>query len=92
MHDFSVVYKREDGSYVIDSGLYHVPNEGDFAELWGEVHKHVTDHPEVLAEEPVFEPEIRHPNEPGVSMEARMSAVEDGLAELAELIVEALYD
>ena len=94
MHDFSVVYEREDGSYVIDGGLYHVPNEGEFADLWDEVHRHVTEHPEVVQSEPAveFDYEIPERDPNYISIEDRVSAVEDGLAEIAEILVEALYD
>lgn len=93
MHDFSVVYEREDGSYVIDGGMYHVPNEGEFADLWDEVHRHVTEHPEVVQEEPAIEPVDIPEDAPNyISIEDRVSAVEDGLAEIAEILVEVLYD
>lgn len=94
MHDFSVVYEREDGSYVIDGGLYHVPNEGEYADLWDEVHRHVTEHPEAVQQEPAMDPDVYVPeNDPNyISIEDRVSAVEDGLAEIAEILVEVLYD
>ena len=36
--DLSKIYTRSDGSYVINDGLYHVPNEGE----WEELHAVVT--------------------------------------------------
>jgi len=50
--DLSTVYKRPDGSYVINRGLYHVPNEGDWADLWAEVNTYAKEHPEVVQPEP----------------------------------------
>ena len=50
--DLSIIYTRPDGSYVINQGLYHVPNEGDYAELWGQVDAYAKEHPEVVQEEP----------------------------------------
>ncbi len=48
-HDYSVIYRREDGSYVIDGGLYHVPNEGEYAGLWDYVNAYVNEHPDALS-------------------------------------------
>ena len=45
-HDLSVIYVKDDGSFIIDHGLYHVPNEGEFAELWSKVNQYVKEHPE----------------------------------------------
>jgi hypothetical protein len=53
--DLSVIYVREDGSYVINRGLYHVPNEGDWAELWKEVNTYAKEHPELIQAEPQLE-------------------------------------
>ena len=53
--DLSVIYYRPDGSYVIDGGYYHVPNEGEWADLWKEVHEYATQHPEYVKPEPSFE-------------------------------------
>ena len=50
--DLSVIYTRPDGSYVINQGLYHVPNEGDYVELWEQVDAYAKEHPEVVQEEP----------------------------------------
>ena len=54
--DISVIYTREDGSYVINKGLYHVPNEGEWTELWAEVNAYAKEHPEAVQEEPVYKP------------------------------------
>lgn len=53
--DLSVIYLREDGSYVVDKGLYHVPNEGDWVELWKQIDKYVEQHPDKVQPEPTFE-------------------------------------
>lgn len=50
--DLSTIYLRPDGSYVIDNGLFHVPNEGEYAELWKQVNEYAQAHPEVVEEEP----------------------------------------
>lgn len=50
--DISVIYTRSDGSYVINQGSYHVPNEGEWCELWQQIEDYVRDHPEVVMPEP----------------------------------------
>ena len=50
--DLSVIYTRSDGSYVVNNGLYHVPNEGDYADLWAQVDAYAKEHPEVVQPEP----------------------------------------
>lgn len=50
--DLSIIYIRPDGSYVINQGLYHVPNEGEWADLWAEVDAYAKEHPEVVQTEP----------------------------------------
>lgn len=53
MHfDMSKIYVRPDGSYLLNQGLYHVPNEGEWAELWKQVHAYAKEHPEVVENEP----------------------------------------
>ena len=54
--DLSTIYTREDGSYVINHGLYHVPNEGEWTDLWAEVNAYAKEHPKVVQAEPVYEP------------------------------------
>ena len=46
--DLSVIYTRLDGSFVINNGLYHVPNEGEWSELWARVDAYAKAHPEVV--------------------------------------------
>lgn len=50
--DLSVIYTRPDGSYVINQGLHHVPNEGEWADLWAQVDAYAKEHPEVVQAEP----------------------------------------
>ncbi|MBQ4132786.1 MAG: hypothetical protein IJD04_03505 [Desulfovibrionaceae bacterium] len=56
--DLSVIYTRPDGSYVINQGMYHVPNEGEYAELWVQVDAYARAHPELVQPEPVPEPYV----------------------------------
>lgn len=60
--NLDVIYTREDGSYVINNGLYHVPNEGQYAELWAAVDAEAKAHPEKVQPEP--QPEPYTPPEP----------------------------
>lgn len=53
--DLSLIYKRSDGSYVVNQGLYHVPNEGEWADLWKQVDEYVAQHPNCIKPEPTFE-------------------------------------
>lgn len=50
--DLSVVYLRSDGSFVVNNGLYHVPNSGEWEEAWKLIDSYVKEHPEVVTEEP----------------------------------------
>ena len=52
--DLSVIYTREDGSYLANQGLFHIPP--DWTELWEQVDAYAKAHPEVVFPEPV-EPE-----------------------------------
>jgi hypothetical protein len=45
MRNFGSIQQRWDDSYVINSGLYHVPDEGEFADLWQEVHAYALANP-----------------------------------------------
>lgn len=56
--DLSIIKVRSDGSYVINNGFYHVPNEGEWADLWAQVDAYAKEHPEVVTEEqPYVAPE-----------------------------------
>ena len=50
--DMSKIYVRPDGSYLLNQGLYHVPNDGEWAELWEQVDAYAKEHPEVVENEP----------------------------------------
>lgn len=50
--DLSVIYTRPDGSYVVNQGLYHVPNEGSWSDLWKLVDMYAKEHPDVVKAEP----------------------------------------
>ena len=53
--DLSVIYVRSDGSYLVNRGLYHIPNEGEWAELWEQVNVYAKEHPKVVYTEPTPE-------------------------------------
>ena len=50
--DLSEIIERKDGSYVINRGLFHVPNEGEWADLWTQVDAYAKDHPRNVKPEP----------------------------------------
>ena len=54
--DYSIIYTRPDGSYIINRGLYHVPNEGEWTELWAEIDAYAKEHPDIVQPEPQPEP------------------------------------
>ena len=53
--DVSVVYRRKDGSFVVNNGMYHVPNEGEWADLYSQICDYVNNNPEVVREEEEIE-------------------------------------
>ena len=55
--DFGNIIVREDGSYVINEGMYHVPNEGEFAEIWAQVDEYAKANPVKVTQEVEPEPE-----------------------------------
>lgn len=55
--DFGNILVREDGSYVINEGMYHVPNEGEFADLWKQVDEYAKANPDKVTQEVEPEPE-----------------------------------
>ncbi len=54
--EFGNIIVREDGSYVINGGMYHVPNEGKFADMWAQVHEYALANPDNVTQE-IEEPE-----------------------------------
>lgn len=81
---------RDDGSYVINNGMYHVPNSGRYAEKWAIVDAYAKEHPEVL----VYEHEEKDPEPTQAETEARIqkqltNAVQRVLDKKAQ---ELLYD
>ena len=54
--DVSSILVRPDGSYVINNGLYHVPNEGEWVELYNQVKEYTELHPELIKDDPAFTP------------------------------------
>lgn len=71
--DLSIIYTRPDGSFIVNQGLYHVPNEGEWAELWAQVDAYAKEHPEVVQPEP-GEPEPT-PEEQEAALQAEYTAL-----------------
>ena len=65
-HDLSVIYIRDDGTYVIDNGMFSVPP--DWTELWGQVDAYAKEHPEAVEPEPKSVYEL-NPSEPQTPQE-----------------------
>ena len=57
---FANITRRADGSYIItrDGRPFHVPYQGEFAQLWGEVHSYALIHPDKVTEESTPEPAL----------------------------------
>lgn len=70
--DLSVIYVRPDGSFVVNNGLYHVPNEGDYTELWVQVNEYAKAHPEVVVEE---RPYVPTPEEQEAALQAQYTSL-----------------
>lgn len=83
-HNLSIIYTREDGSYVIDDGMYHVPNEGNWSYLWERVDAYAKEHPEVVKPEPK-EPE---PTAEELAAYALSAAKHERAAAVASITVE----
>ena len=81
--DLSVIYTRPDGSYVIDGGMYHVPDDGEYEALWEQVNSYAGEHPDAVQPEPERQQENAD-EEP--SLDERLSDIEDALVELAGII------
>ena len=56
--DYGQVQRRADGSYVINNGMYHVPNDSDFADLWADVDAYAIGHPSCVTDEVVAQPTL----------------------------------
>lgn len=63
--DVSAIYIRPDGSYLIHrldivcgDTLYHVPNEGEWKEMFGVLTEYVSESPEVLHDDPAYTPTL----------------------------------
>lgn len=47
----NITRRTFDGSYVINDNTYHIPNVGEWAEQWADVHAYALAHPESVTEE-----------------------------------------
>jgi len=52
--DYGKIMRRADGSYVINDGMYHVPNDLDFTPLWTDVDAYAIAHPDQVTMEPAI--------------------------------------
>lgn len=63
--DISIIYLRPDGSYLIKridtiwgDGLYHVPNLGEWGEMYSMLSDYAKQHPEAVQDKPVGAPTL----------------------------------
>ena len=52
----NIIHRTIDDSYVIKDGMFHVPNEGEYAELWHDVHAYALANPAMVTEEYPYVP------------------------------------
>ena len=55
-NDYGSIIKRADGSYVINDGMYHVPNDGEFAAQWAAVDAYAKENPDNVTAEKIVPP------------------------------------
>jgi biopolymer transport protein ExbD len=83
-----ITYRAVDNSYVvfINKLPYHVPNEGEWADLWTQVDEYAKEHPEVVTEEaPYVAPE---PTPEELAARALEQAKAERAAAVASITVE----
>ena len=54
--DLTQIIRRQDNSYVVNGGTYHVPDTDEWSELWSEINTYAQEHPDCVADEPPYEP------------------------------------
>ena len=93
--DYGQIIRRvADGSYVINNGLYHVPNNDEYAEKWADVNAYALKHPDMVTDEqPYVQPEeerlaIEAAKAKAAAEAQRIPDVEDATIDLAEYIAE----
>ena len=57
--NYGRIIRRADGSYIINDGMYHVPIDDDFADLWAQVDVYATGHPACVTDEVVAQPTLQ---------------------------------
>lgn len=72
----NIIYRHFDNSYVIiKNGLpYHVPNEGNYAQEWAEVHAYAEAHPDCVTVEEPWTPPVPTLKEAKTAKIAEISA------------------
>lgn len=88
--NLDTIYTREDGSYVINNGLYHVPNEGQYAELWAIVDAEAKAHPEKVQSEPSYKPEPYVPTPEEQAQQTRAEAQNIVLTKMMSAAVQTM--
>lgn len=55
--DLAQIIRRDDGSYVVNKGSYHIPNNENWFDLWSEIDQYASVHPDlVIKDEPFVHP------------------------------------
>ena len=80
-----IIFRVEDGSYVVTKNdlPFHVPNEGEYAELFAQVDEYANAHPDVVTKEYPYEP-----TEAELAAQALKQAKAERAAAVAALTVE----
>lgn len=53
-----VIHRTWDDSYVINNGMYHVPNEEAYKAQWEEIHAYTRANPDKVTEEQLYRPTL----------------------------------
>ena len=77
MKNYGIIIHRNDGSYVISDGMYHVPNEREFSEQWADVDEYAKANPENVAEEQPYVPPIQTLDDAKAAKLSEINAVAD---------------
>ena len=76
--DVSSILVRPDRSYVINNGLYHVPNEGEWVELYNQVKEYTESHPELVKDDPAFMP-LSEKDKETMELQAELDSLQEYL-------------
>lgn len=89
--NYGIVIERDDGSFVIRDGLYHVPTG---SEEWDDVNRYAQNNPDKVKKEEPFVPSSQFVEMEKMANERaeRVPDLEDAVMELAEVVTTETED